>query len=335
MDVPVIGLLRYASKIIRCAFWPKEKDDSPLHQFMMKIICQFQGHLAQAVVLSDTKHSDMERVFRSIKSDNGDKKATLEKKKKDLDNYLEETIREAFNAAAHYLEKYFAGRAKGEGPRMCLKFVERSDGQEYVVDGYRRPSAKPAYSMRDPLKVNSGFSSVRESGRSFLENDIPEAVVRKDGDKDKYYNRRIHEDAVGRYLQGLGKSPFWRMVDQIRGREQPPDVKWHACWDEGGRQIEPRSCYKSTMIVPLTFWNNELHKEFLEGFHFPAGDQRSILAFFCLDHQESGFFVKKLDQPMVYVFADLISLFLVIHMNYVENSPTYKDVAEYLANPQV
>ena len=89
------------------------------------------------------------------------------------------------------------------------------------------------------------------------------------------------------------------------------------------------NCYKSTLIIPLTLWNNKLAKLFVEKFNM-KDVERTIFGYLCFDHIETYYFYEDFDVNAGYIFADLLSLYLLTYIIYIEQSTTYKKIQNHL-----
>jgi hypothetical protein len=112
------------------------------------------------------------------------------------------------------------------------------------------------------------------------------------------------------------------------------DDAWVRCWkpiQNGDNPIYPehRDCYKATLIIPMTLWGQKarLSPRFLEMLQLKKDDKpgRFIFGFLCFDHTDRGFFNDDTDVMMGYIAADLLSLYIIIRLNYTVNSKTFRD----------
>ena len=182
------------------------------------------------------------------------------------------------------------------------------------------------YNSDCSVHENKGFNHVRENGRYYLCQNIP-----RETQKGEYYNPRLLKQAVDNY------KPKNRIVRHMKSRKNNfIDEDWLNCWrlieSDGGPPVKPhyRSCYKSTLIIPITLWNNKLNKHFLSKFNFPEVN-RTIFGYLCFDHIETNFFNPVFDVDIGYIFADILSLYLLIRFVFVDQSATYSAVRQYLS----
>ena len=153
-----------------------------------------------------------------------------------------------------------------------------------------------------------------EIGEHYFENDIPEAVKLRG-----YVNPRLGPRQAAEYkIAGRFSAKRYLSTD--------PDRAWIGCWDIGGpAPSNPRTCYKSTLIIPMTLVNNPLSEEFLQD--TPIGQDtksdRSIYGFLCLDHQSRDYF-HETDVNVGYIFADLLSMYRITSDALLTRSATYE-----------
>ncbi len=155
--------------------------------------------------------------------------------------------------------------------------------------------------------------------------DIP-----KEAKSGEYFNPRLIKEAVSNY------TPENRIKRCMRTKNKVYiDENWINCWKragtEDGQSIKPhyRTCYKSTLIIPLTLWNNKLDKRFLQKFNI-KNVNRTIFGYLCFDHIETDYFNPVVDVDFGYIFADILSLYLLVRFIFVNQSATYNEVMNYL-----
>src|SRR5205085_1029937 len=154
------------------------------------------------------------------------------------------------------------------------------------------------------IEGNTGFLSVKDSGRYFLENDIPNSARRG-----RYRNPRLDVSRLNSVSTGA-RLPWWTS-------------DWDSYWVDYSRdKAGDRSFYKSTLIVPLTLRNNALSKEFISSVNL-EGIDRYIFGYLCLDHRDSHYFDESTDIDIGYIFADLMSVFVFHRMVYTDLSKTF------------
>lgn len=277
------------------------------------MVCYNQGELAQYTYLAGEKHKLMKEELRSASTD----KAKVQSYKEELEIHLNAELKKVIKGNFARILKYFDGRSK-QAPRVCIKVAKddnildffREDNRFYVTDCKR--------------KENSGFASVYETGKYYLCNDIPYEV--KAG---RYENPRIDKRKAILYK----KSSVLNWWNQKQGRE---DADWISCWKESsvnGNFVTPhaKQCYKSTLVIPMTLVGNDLSRDFKQQFRILEDKPgRAIYGFLCLDHHHRNFFKPEMDVAVGYIFADLISLYLISNLTYIDYSKTFKAAVDYV-----
>jgi hypothetical protein len=105
-------------------------------------------------------------------------------------------------------------------------------------------------------------------------------------------------------------------------------------WDHYWKDYQPgrdghRSFYKSTLIVPLTLWNNEVSQEFTNAVNI-SDIERSVFGFLCFDHRDLDYFDESSDVFVGKIFADVLCTYVFIRMIYTDFSKTFEKIRGYL-----
>lgn len=232
------------------------------------------------------------------------------------------------NAFALY-ELFLFSRPHQPPPRICIKTnVKAPDGRTLISDLFRLDYEHPKVPF--PIYDNTGFMRVAESGVAYYQPDIPRAAA-----EGTYINSRLILENVATY-----RSPS-RFPTVLFGGKR--DLEWEKCWlpYEAGGELPPESCYKSTLIVPITFWNNDLDAAFLEHVENrlrsiyvdqpSEGFDRLIFAYLCLDHVEANYFSGDKWENLGYIFADLMSLFFFRRWTLTAASSAYQRARDHIA----
>ena len=289
-----------------------------------KFICFAQGWLAQFSFIAAEMHKKIKDL---MKDDNPDPQQL-----KNLCDGLEEELtafqQTIFTETCKFIKNHFHHRSTVV-PKVCIKVVSDDDQDKRVV--YAAFREKWEYNAEYPINANKGFKEVYRTGKSYICNDIPGEV-----NNSSYYNPRIHPQKVAdiyfKYLDPKNATANWN--------------NWKNCWisnskDDGVTKEQPsdESCYMSTLIIPLTLLNNKNLKEsFREHFEIPktlSNDEepgRAIYGFLCIDHMEANFFNSEVDTKIGYIFADILSIFLIHNLIYTKYSKTFKN-ARKISNP--
>jgi hypothetical protein len=109
--------------------------------------------------------------------------------------------------------------------------------------------------------------------------------------------------------------------------------KWEEYWS-GAAGKGDASFYKSTLIHPLTLWDNDISEEFKRGVNISNVD-RSIFGFLCFDHRDVNYFEEDADAFVAKIFADIMCTYVFIRMIYTDFSSTFIKVREVLGKNSV
>jgi len=108
------------------------------------------------------------------------------------------------------------------------------------------------------------------------------------------------------------------------------------CWlAEPGERPELSGAPERAVVAvcrSITLWNNELNDDFrqeldrkLKATHDSAhGIGRYIFGYVCLDHVETDYFRSESDVDAGYMFADLISQYMILGMLYMDLSARFQ-----------
>ena len=243
---------------------------------LSKFICYHQGAFIQYVFLAGEYHKDLKKEF-SLKEKNF---LEIKRKHDDLLKYVNETLGNVVIRSFDIMHSFFEDR-NPELPRICLK-VNFDPDRELVTVLFRDQKVK--YISEYSICENAGFLYIKNNGRYYLCSDIPNST--KSGD---YFNPRLIKEAVQNY-----NNENWIKKIIRLNKKTSVDENWINCWKgvvEDGKQIKPhyKDCYKSTLIIPLTLWNNNLDKNFLKKFNLREIN-RTIFAYLCFDHIETNLY---------------------------------------------
>lgn len=283
--------------------------------------CDNQGIFANYFYSGGKLHKEIKTENTRInnKGLEGETGKELEKHCNNLEKYLNEGLIKAIKINERHLLLYFKNRSKTP-PRVVVKAFNN----EKIVDVYRN---QPKYYTEYGVEENTGFDHVHNTGQYFICNDIPSEAA-----KDEYFNPRLINKHVRAYLE---------QVNRNNGKHD--QSRWIDCWvpqlsssDQKSFKPSPDSCYKSTLIVPMTLLNNEgLSDDFCVHFKIPRVHSdtdigRAVYGFLCFDHTDVNYFQDPLDIKVGYIFADLLSLFFIEHLNYTQYSTTFQEAQEKL-----
>jgi len=185
----------------------------------------------------------------------------------------------------------------------------------YIAIFYDKNQHVNCYFRPKITVVSSRIKDVVTTGEFYLENNIPEKAR-----KGSYHNPRLNDDSVRKY-----KKPFHWGKDSI-------DNEWIIHWKDYHHHDNntpnwAQSCYKSTMIIPMTLINNDLSDEFKRRFFENNLDgERTIWGFLCFDHPTINYFDRERDSAIGYIWADLLSLYFISAHIHTELSDTVKGI---------
>lgn len=265
-----------------------------------KAVCFNQGEYLQYAFLTAEKHKKLKDSFRETPEDG----ARIGALASELVNYINSKFYEDTYENFKLIHAYFKNRSSHK-PRVCIKGSFNIDNHSKVVSVFR--DALVSYDSDADVERNYGFLTIYKNGTYFLENNIPEAAA-----EDRYFNPRLDNGLVREFLSGTSGSRT---------------KKWEDCWT--GDKKEKSSFYKSTLIVPMTLWNNDLSEEFKELVNLENVD-RTIFGFLCFDHVEADYFDEENDVALGYVFADILSMYIFARLIYMESSKTFNSIEDWL-----
>jgi len=276
-----------------------------------ELVCFFQGHYVDFSIVISAKHKAIRKAIEANASEE-----ELFEMAKEIIIFAGQEIDVAFKTAIKSLRNYYeiTGRNSEDCEvRICIK----ARSGDLIYDVYRGGDYDRKWAPY-PLKENTGFWNINETGEHFIENDIPQAI--KDG---RYRNKRIDKNKVHRYTSP--SNFFSKHINKLRKSCDDPD--WENCWDISKSRISSKeSCYKSTLIVPMTLLNNKLSEKCKAKLGFNESYEKHTYGFLCFDHRNSNFFDKKIDVDMGYIVADWLSLYMVDRINYFENSEVWSSL---------
>ena len=279
-------------------------------------ICELQACLAQYYIMSAVKHMKLKEALGN------DDAEEIVNRFTELEEYLWDSLKEALEISHKYIKKYFNERSKFP-PRITIKAPY---GDSRIVDLYRKD--RSPFSEFE-VDENSAFKYIKDTGMYYICNDIPLAVS-----EEKYKNKRINGQMVRNNYKrpGLVKSLYMNVAGQPE-----VDAAWESCWDTGNAENRPHteSCYKSTLVIPMTLINASLRREFLnymfDGEEILEKDdeyKKLMFGFLCVDHRHTDYFNHESDVRIGYIIADLLSLFLVTRVMCTTKSRSYQNAID-------
>jgi len=268
-------------------------------------MCDHQGAIIEQTYLAAQIHKEL-RLARQDK-DLGKVRVKLE----EIDNDLPRIFQDAWRFTVSTMNSYFERTHKSNFlPRMCIKVTETKKGKKHIVDVFRENGSKSKLTYK--VEENTGFTSVENDGIFYVCNDIPTGVI-----KNGYANPRLNANLANRYNPG-----FFGKLKQL-SPENSVDAEWAECWkDYSQEKGNGSSCYKSTLIVPMTLINNTQSSRFIKKTMVGSKKDRLIYGFLYLDHTEKDYFTDD-DINISYVVADLLAFYMISGLNFTEYSTNY------------
>ena len=277
---------------------------------LKQYICYHQGNLIQYLFLAGEYHKELKDELRKKRKNIN----LLKEKCSNLLAHLDECFAEIIFKSFADMQKMFSSR-HAKSPRICLK-VNIGDNGKKVIPLYREESVN--YKSDCKFHENTGFLYIKENGKFFLCQNIPE-----DAKNGSYVNPRLIKNRIRSYTPKHDKKGY-------------VDKNWVKCWrgskskKTGSVDLHYTNCYKSTLIIPLTLWNNKMVEKFYDRFNLKNFDARTIFGYLCFDHITIDYFDPIFDVDSGYVFADILSLYLLIRFVFVNQSGSYKAAYTYL-----
>lgn len=281
-----------------------------IFEIQKKATCFNQGEFIQYMFLALEKHKSLRENSSTNPKD----------KLEDVTNlftYVENNFKRVTNYNLGFLQEYFDGRACGN-PRISIKGKSIINKKEIITSLAR--DHKVAYSSKVDINKSTAFSYIKETGMYYCQNNIPSAAA-----SNKYINARLDTDKVLNYLGS---------IDDIDTFDHNVKERWDSCWsDYSADNTDKKAYYKSTLVIPITLYNNMLTAEFgyilndkiLDPSIKSKKIDRTIFGFLCFDHFNTNYFDENLDVLIGYIFADWLSLYLFVKTMLLELSGTYVD----------
>jgi len=223
---------------------------------------------------------------------------------KEFNDFISSNIDKILKHNINFLEKYYSHQKSGKTlPRISVRILK---GEQLISIEDEDNKNRFTESIK-ALKTDTGLKFATTHGTYYLCNDIPQASV-----MGEYYNQSLIREKAIKFKPSFFTLFFKKKYDE----------KWCQCWKD-------EYCYKSTLIIPMTLMNNNMSDEFRK--HFAIKDVgRSIWGYICLDHPETNYFEESMDVSIGYIFADIISLYLVTIFLFTEGSQSYHKAKNYL-----
>lgn len=269
-------------------------------------VCEYQEPFIEYMFLASENHKLLKEHFRSrrlkrLRMRSSSYTDHLGELFTRLVGHLNTKLKRAFETTREYARSYYVLTSRN--PRICLKsFYEGK-----VHDIFR---ARGDYQAPFPIEEHTGFAHIHMYGTSYRCSDIP-----GDAKRGLYKNPRLITHQVDQY-----KPPEVSLTDHVCD-----DPDWERCWKGvRGARPSPESCYKSSLIIPVAVRKSRLSGEFDRLF-----TQDTTVAYLCFDHRCTNYFRQE-DEDIGFIFADILSLYMINRLIYTSNSHTFRDVRKEL-----
>jgi len=295
-------------------------EEQRIFDLTREVVCYNQGKIVEYYFLHDRYQSELASIISKILSSKQietDLQSKLIKIYHEYNSTMAEHLNKIVGKNLSFADEYFLNRST-KNVRSCIKILDKNLN---VVDPFRKNEKK-----KYKYNKNTGFQRLIDHNKKknrYICPNIPEFVA-----KGNYKNIRIIEECVKKYFEsqktknvikeGFKKIFFVNNKDNI-------DDDWISCW-KGYNNEKPNAedCYKSTLIIPMTFKNNSLSIEFTN--YLEEHEERrdkTTLGFLCFDHINIEYFNEERDTNFCYKIADLVSLYLLKDF-IAQNNKQYK-----------
>jgi hypothetical protein len=288
---------------------------------IQSLVCVNQAGLSQYWFEASERHKNLKSILqdqRKVPS------LLLKESLESFEAYLYDEFYNAFRMSLTHVMNSFQARSSIQ-PRCCLKVIA---GNEFVTL-FRHPSS---LMMEGPYSVNenSAFKEIANGSRSYyLSNNLPKDIA-----EGKYTNPRISQAEVKKYYESYLKS---KLFDHENANGI--DFEWLKCWRDvflididDIQSSPPDTCYKSTLVIPMSLKTQTLRTEFLKHFELNINNVRHIFGFVCFDHVGIDFFEEPFDVSLAYILSDIMSLYLICQLACTQYSSIYHQVREMISN---
>lgn len=304
--------------------WAAEKILSKEYiRIIRRSICYNQGKLANFTFEAERKHQCLQSFINELpenKSRITDQQIEkLQDKVRSLSDYLNTEIRESYESNFVFIQDFLNLQKRAplnKKPRIYVKVIREKRVLSIARDSYDFQPDKKYLSSE-----NSAFSWIEKTGKYYICNNIPKKVKERG-----YRNPRISSDSVISFYKTPGIIQNFRFKNTSTG-----DIEWPKHWEKvnaekGEYTPEIRTCYKSTLVIPMTMinTNSNLGKPFRSYFSIDYHNKRTGFGFLCLDHVNTGFFNEDEDIDVGYIFSDILSLYIVQQLTFTNYSPKFR-----------
>lgn len=334
----VRGAVKYGREKLISLFAQETLND--LSRLLREAFCFNQGMMIQYLYMVAEKHKSLKEALNAGAREESVVRGFLI----EMEDYIVSERKRIILQNLSYMRRALE-REKGRlAPfRICVKEPYEDNGEQKIITMLREKDA--LYEFGQSIDANKASLHVKAFGEFYICNDIP-AKSKESPLVDGYFNPRLNPSAVQMYSPSALNFLF------EKGKKVHVDQDWINCWNrvelDGGRRVAPPkdSCYKSTLVIPLTLLNNKLERDFWgllisrgkeSGFfsreEFSVDEaERQIYGYLCIDSIATEFFNDTYDVNVGYFFADMVSIFVFISRMFTGLSRTYRLSTEYINN---
>jgi hypothetical protein len=314
---------------------PAKWQSNKLNEVTRQAVTLNQGAFLDFSHLAHERHRQLRKTIddSTLAHSRQSRQTRLRANFKSLISFMDQRFGTVAGQNFKLLGEYFAGRSD-VGPRMSIMGNWQGADKSVCVGPLVRNDQVDYDSVIDAAK-NTGFDSVIKSGAYYLNNNIVKTAL-----NGRYRNPRFDYDAIGLIQQQI-EAAASGIASTVTPRV------WRNLWKGSTEHDDPRIFYQSTLIVPLTLRNENLSAEFNHSLSTRldrhTGDrsaiakhEQSILGFLCFDHPDIDYFHPEHDVNTAYVFATLLSMYVLERITLTTLSETYqasKQLLEANATP--
>jgi len=280
----------------------------------MRYLRDFICHNQKQLINYEYTISQLHKAFKDSFYEDIEDNPILEEHYEKLIISSFDMLEEIYASNIEYIENVF--NTPENKVRITIKML--LEDRESLVDIYRNHKMDKKFSQMS-VKENSGFSDILFNKKHYYLNDnLEDAFLNH-----TYKNSRIKESC--------------------RKDLKNQKILWRDCWrGYNSNSIKDDEYYQSTLIIPMSIKNTKEDKEkyplfykqfFEENKKFE--EQRIVFGFLCIDTTQKEYF-NKLEEELIspvdygFIFADILSLYLVFFYNYVISSETVREYEDSL-----
>ncbi|MCT7610378.1 hypothetical protein N5U14_05930 [Aliarcobacter butzleri] len=269
-------------------------------KLLQKFNCYNQKNIIKFEYVLSQKHKKLKDYFNNNKNDED----YLSKLKEMHDEFFFESfymMQGIFEENYILIDEIFQSmNNSASAPRMSIKSIS----QDVVVEIYKSHSKDFNFRV---IKIsdNTAFDNIlNDNKKYFFSNDLEKLFLEK-----KYKNPRLNIE----------------LMEKLKSKE----ITWEECWVKYKLQDKSSNSYKSTVVIPMAIRSEDKdkeHPEFYENFFKNVNhskNSRTIWGFLCFDHKNRKYFINEEDiVSLGYIFADILSLYLMFFYNFFTSSKT-------------